>query len=241
MSGSDPGAALTKLIGQLLDLMPDRTAPDDEPFLTQRFICFDCNPDEEDRILALHSDGMWRNLKQTAEYPSGDDGLPFDLDRCQPVAGRRVDLPSGDVVQQILRALALCGTFEIWGKYHERWMQWWAEPDPYNCELVDGCYRFQALTDLYMQQIMGKLPLFEASVEPAPPGVLRVYGAVALELARSTGFPLKMRNKDGAIVDCPLDEAGFLLRRMSDEKQESSVRYWLRNGEYDLFFDLKPA
>jgi len=144
-------------------------------------------------------------------------------------------------VRRLLQTLALAGAFEIRGNYRERWVGWYASPDPYNCALEDGCYRFNALADLWLQHIMGNLPQFAAQAEPMPPGVLRVHGGIALQLARDSGFQLKMRSKSGAIVDCPVEEAGFLLRRISAAGNEAEVRSWLPHGEMDIFLDLRQA
>jgi hypothetical protein len=234
-------AELAELLSRLLEppLLPDRTPQDNEGFLTARFVRYDRDPDEDDRILVLHPDGEWRNLTGDRACPSADNGLPYDIDTDQPIEGRRIDLPAGAVVRRLLQALALAGAFEIRGNYHERWVGWYASPDPYDCALEDGCYRFKSLADLRLQHIMGNLPQFAAHAEPSPPGVLRVYGGIALQLARDSGFQLKLRSKSGAIVDCPVEEAGFLLRRISSAGNEAEVRSWLPHGEMDIFLDLQ--
>ena len=243
-----PGSAITvdelaSLLALLPEppLIPDRTPGNDDAFPTARFMRFDRDPDEPDRVLVLQPDGKWRTLTGDCAYPPTEDGLPYDTDAEKPMEGRRVDLPPGVVVRRLLQVLAMVGAFEIWGNYHERRLAWCAAPDPYNFALEDGCYRFQSLSDLYLQHIMGHSPQFAAQAEPAPSGVLRVYGGIALQLARDSGFQLKMRDKSGAIVDCPLEEAGFLLRRISTAANEADVGFWLPNGEMDIFLDLRQA
>jgi hypothetical protein len=222
-------------------LIPDPMPCNDDAFRTARFVRFDRDPDEPDRVLVLHPDGRWHTLTGDKVYPPTEDGLPYDVDTEQPIEGRRVELPSGLIVRHLLRVLATVGAYEIWGNYHERQLRWSATPDPYNCALEDGCYRFQSLSDLYLQQIMGHSPLATTQTEPAPAGVLRVYGGVALQLARDSGFQLKMRDKSGAIVGCQTDEAGFLLRRIGAAANEADAHYWLPNGEMDIFLDLREA
>jgi hypothetical protein len=236
-------AELTDLLSRLLEppLLPDSTSQTDDSFPTTRFVRYDRDPDEDDRVLVLHPDGKWRNLTGDRAYPATSKGLPYDIDTDQPMEGRRIDLPSGQIVRRLLQALALAGAFGIRGNFHERWMGWYASPDPYKCALEDGCYRFNSLADLWLQQIMGHLPQFAAQAEPMPPGVLRVYGGIALQLARDSGFQLKMRSKSGAIVDCPVEDAGFLLRRISAAANEAEVRSWLEHGEMDIFLDMRQA
>ena len=236
-------AELAELLCRLLEppLLADGTPQDDEAFLSVRFVRYDRDPDEDDRVLVRHPDGEWRNLTGDRAWPSADNGLPYDIDTDQPIEGRRIELPAGEIVRRLLQALALAGTFEIRGTYQERWLGWFASPDPYKVALEDGCYRFNAQADLSLQHIMGQLPQFAAQAEPLPPGVLRVYGGIALQLARDSGFQLKMRNKTGAIVDCPVEEAGFLLRRISAAENEAEVRSWLPLGEMDIFLDLQQG
>ncbi len=231
------------LLTQLLEgeFLPDLPPSGDEAFLTRRFVRYDRDPDEWDRVLALHPDGVWRGLAQEGSCSSGDDGLPFDIDDRRPIKGRCVNLPPGPIVRRLLQALAFANAFEIRGKYHERWMSWWAEPDPYHCEVDHGRYQFRALSNLYMQHILGQFPELASDIESPPAGVLRVQGGVALQMARMSGFALKRRDKDGSVVDCSQDDAGFLLRRISEAEDADGVRRWLPHGEADIFLDLRQA
>jgi hypothetical protein len=57
-------AELAALLSRLLEpsLLPDRTLQNDDAFLPARFVRYDRDPDEGDRILVLDPNGEWRSL-----------------------------------------------------------------------------------------------------------------------------------------------------------------------------------
>src|SRR5580658_10296901 len=96
-------AELAALLSRLLEapLLPDHAPQDDEAFLSARFVRYDRNPGEDDRVLVLHPDGEWRNLTGDRAWPPTDNGPPYDIDTDQPIEGRRIDLPAGEVVRRL--------------------------------------------------------------------------------------------------------------------------------------------
>lgn len=215
---------------------------DDAGFPTRRFVRFDRDPDARDRVLAERADGAWGELDDDRAPYAAEDGRPFDTELWRKLEGRVVSLPRGAIVERLLAGLAFAGAFEVENTIAERRLVWTEVPDAGSATLADGRYRFRPYPD---PTLLAFLVEPNAALGP-PPGplpaaTLRLTGAVAVILAKLSGFALKRRKADGAIADIAAADAEHLVRGYGAAKDDAEARRWLPGGEGDIFLDLKAG
>ena len=242
-SETDAEALLLSLIGLVNPaIQPNYAAPSDDEFPRVRFVRAegDYDPEIESNLLWLHEgvwtdgwniDSDWVNTFENVDgRPVHDDG--------SPLAGTRIDLPSGAVVQRILTLFAMSGVFNMWGGTKGMRHLNNMEPDPDSILLNGIGFQIEDKDRLDLRFFFSGR---SNTNEDLPEGVKRIHGQVGVELARETGFPLKRRMPDGVIVPIALQEAERLLAWFSDADLPADYREALPNGGDDIFVEVRAG